>query len=183
MGQKGVVPVRNTVTGSGARTATFEEYAGTAWPSLYRSAYLLAGNHADAEDIAQQTLIKAHKAWSRIQAADSPSAYLRQVLTNTFLSQRRPKARGLELLTDEPPEPGHTSAGGPEERMTLWPHVRSLPPRQRAVIVLRYYEGLSEQEIAETLGCSRGTVKSSAHHALKALRAAIDTDDTDGREN
>jgi RNA polymerase sigma factor (sigma-70 family) len=60
--------------------------------------------------------------------------------------------------------------------MALWPHVKSLPPRQRAVIVLRYYEDLSEREIADTLGCSTGNVKSTAHHALKALRAALGTD-------
>ena len=76
------------------------------------------------------------------------------MLTNTYLSQRRPKGRRLELLTDAPPEGIHGPAGGPEERMALWPHVKSLPPRQRAVIVLRYYEDLSEEEIANTLGRS-----------------------------
>ncbi|MGH3506530.1 MAG: SigE family RNA polymerase sigma factor [Nocardioidaceae bacterium] len=121
---------------------------GIAWPSLYRYAYLLAGNHADAEDIAQQTLMKACRSWSRIKDSNSPTAYLRQMLTNTFLSHQRPKGRRLELLTDAPPELGHSPPGGPEERMALWPHVKSLPPRQRAVIVLRYYEDLSEQEIA-----------------------------------
>jgi RNA polymerase sigma factor (sigma-70 family) len=67
--------------------------------------------------------------------------------------------------------------------MPAWPHVTSLPPRQRAVIVLRYYEDLSEQEIADALGCSRGNVKSTAHHALEALRAALGSDGTDGRED
>jgi RNA polymerase sigma-70 factor (sigma-E family) len=162
---------------------TFEEYAGVAWPSLYRYAYLLTGNHADAEDIAQQTLMKAYRFWSRVKASESPAAYLRQMLTNTYLSHARPKVRRLELLTDAPPDPGHAPTAGPEERMALWPHVKSLPPRQRAVIVLRYYEDLSEQEIADTLGCSRGNVKSTAHHALKSLRAALDSDGTYGREN
>lgn len=172
----------DTVTKS-ADAPTFEEYAGTAWPSLYRSAYLLAGNHADAEDIAQQTLLKAHRSWDRIRLSDSPTAYLRRMLTNTYLSQRRPKARRLELLTDAPPEPDSMPPGGPEERMMLWPHVKSLPPRQRAVIVLRYYEDLSEQEIADALGCSRGNVKSTAHHALKTLRATLGPAGTDGKEN
>jgi RNA polymerase sigma-70 factor (sigma-E family) len=174
----------NTVT-SGAGTGTFEEYAAQAWPALYRYAYLLTGNHADAEDIAQQTWLKAYRSWSRVRGSDSPTAYLRKMLTNTYLSQRRPKSRRLELLTDEPPEPAPTAVAGPEERMVLWPHVRSLPPRQRAVIVLRYYEDLGEEQIADALGCSRGTVKSTAHHALRALRAAIGqdaTDITDGRE-
>ncbi len=171
----------DTVT-SGQDAPTFEEYAGAAWPSLYRYAYLLTGNHADAEDLAQQTLLKAYRSWARVQAADAPAAYLRRTLTNTYLSQRRPQARRLELLTDEPPEAAPVPATGPEERMVLWPHVRSLPPRQRAVVVLRYYEDLSEQQIAETLGCSRGNVKSTAHRALASLRAALGTHDTDGRE-
>lgn len=172
----------HTVT-SDADAPAFEEYAGAAWPSLYRYAYLLCGNHADAEDIAQQTLMKAHRSWPRVRGSDSPTAYLRRMLTNTYLSQRRPKARRLEVLTDAPPEPVPVAARGPEERMVLWPHVRSLPPRQRAVIVLRYYEDLGEQEIADVLGCSRGTVKSTAHHALNALRAALGPDDTNRRED
>ena len=169
----------NTVTSS-AGAPTFEEYAATAWPALYRYAFLLTGNHADAEDIAQQAWVKAYRSWSRIQGSDSPAAYLRRMLTNTYLSHRRPKARRLEVLTDAPPEPSPVPAGGPEERMVLWPHVQSLPPRQRAVVVLRYYEDLSEEQIADALGCSRGTVKSTAHHALTALRAAIDTDRREG---
>ena len=66
--------------------------------------------------------------------------------------------------------------------MALWPHIASLPPRQRAVIVLRYYEELSEREIADALGCSTGNVKSTAHRALRALRAAVDHDAHDGGE-
>lgn len=169
----------NSVTSS-AGAPTFEEYAGSAWPSLYRYAYLLTANHADAEDLAQQTLLKAYRSWSRVTDSDSPTAYLRRTLTNTYLSQRRPRARRAELLTDAPPERGVAPSGGPEDRMVLWPHVRSLPPRQRAVVVLRYYEDLSEQEIADTLGCSTGNVKSTAHHALKALRAALGTDGREG---
>lgn len=171
----------DTVTGS-TEAPTFEEYAGAAWPSLYRYAYLLAGNHADAEDLAQQTLLKAYGAWSRIKNAHSPVAYLRRILSNTFLSQKRPKARRLELLTDAPPDRGADPPDGVEERMTLWPHVKSLPPRQRAVVVLRYYEDLSEQEIADVLGCSRGTVKSTAHHALTSLRKALAAQDGDAQD-
>ncbi|HET7688826.1 MAG TPA: SigE family RNA polymerase sigma factor [Nocardioidaceae bacterium] len=165
---------------SGRRAAVpaFEEYAAVAWPALYRSAYLLSGNHADAEDLAQQTMVKAYRSWSRVQASDTPAAYLRSMLVNTYLSHRRPKKRRLEVLTDALPEPRLDSGGGLEERMSLWPHVKLLPPRQRAVVVLRYYEDLTEQEIAEALGCSRGTVKSTAHRALKTLRAALETERT-----
>lgn len=173
----------DTVT-TGADRLVYEEYAAIAWPSLYRYAYLLAGHHADAEDLAQQTLLKAYRSWSRVRAADSPEAYLRRILTNSYLSQRRPRRQRLEVLTDEPPEPDLVSAGGPEDRMVLWPHVKALPPRQRAVIVLRYYEDLSEHQIAEVLDCSRGNVKSTAHHALKSLRAALaDSTAQSGREN
>jgi len=160
-------------------TLTYEEYAAAAWPSLYRRAYLLSGNHADAEDLAQQTLIKTHGAWSRVSRAESPNAYVRRILTNTFLSMKRPKGSRLELLAGESaPEPVGPLVEGPEERMALWPHVRALPPRQRAVIVLRYYEQLNEAEIADALGCSRGNVKSTAHRALQNLRTALD-----GRED
>jgi RNA polymerase sigma-70 factor (sigma-E family) len=166
----------------GRKQDTFEEHAAQAWSSMYRYAYLLAGNHADAEDIAQQTLVKAYRNWTRVQESTTPAAYLRKMVTNTFLSDRRPKSRRLEVLTDAPPERSGTPQGA-ESRWALWPHVKALPPRQRAVIVLRYYEDLSEQEIAETLGCSRGTVKSSAHHALRALRAAMGDESIDGRED
>ena len=129
-------------SGTDTQAPSFEEYAAVSWPMLYRSAYLLAGNHADAEDLAQQALIKAHRAWARVSASDSMNAYVRRILTNTFLSSKRPKARRLELLTDEFPEwsGGGNAAGTPgasDERMSLWPHVKQLPPRQRAVIVLR----------------------------------------------
>lgn len=173
-----------STTTSTADAATFEEQAAAAWPALYRYAYLLAGNHADAEDLAQQTLLQAYRSWERVAQAAAPTAYLRRMVTNAFLSAKRPRARRLELLTDAPPEHGPAPTGhGPEERMVLWPHVRSLPPQQRAVIVLRYYEDLSEQEIADTLGCSRGNVKSTAHRALRSLRAALASDDVDGRED
>ena len=175
-----------STTTTDLRTTTFDEYAAGAWPWLYRYAYLLAGNHADAEDIAQQTLVKAYRSWSRIQKADSPTAYLRRIVTTTFLSHQRPMRHRLELLTDAPPETGQAPPGTPEDRMALWPHVKDLPERQRAVIVLRYYEELSEKDIARVLGCTRGTVKSTAHRALKSLRASLVDSRAvtpDGKEN
>jgi RNA polymerase sigma-70 factor (sigma-E family) len=161
---------------------SFQEYAASVWPWLYRCSYLLTGNHADAEDLAQQTLLQAYRSWAKVSRADQPAAYLRRMLTNLYISQRRPQARRLEVLTDAPPEPRPGQTAGPEDRMALWPHIASLAPRQRAVIVLRYYEQLSEREIAEVLGCSTGNVKSTAHHALQALRAAIGPEAHDGEE-
>ncbi len=161
---------------------TYEEYAAAAWPGLYRLAYLLAGNHADAEDLAQQALLKVYRNWHRVEASGSPDAYVRRMLTNTFISSRRPVRLRREVLTERLPE---TPVGvvGNEDRMLLWPHVCALPPRQRAVVVLRYYEDFSEQQIADTLGCSAGTVKSTAHKALASLRSRLAaSSENSGRE-
>jgi RNA polymerase sigma-70 factor (sigma-E family) len=151
---------------------TYDEYVATRWSSLYRTAYLLTGRHADAEDLAQTTLVKLYQSWSRASRAASLDAYARRVLTNTYISSRRPLRARQERLVEVPPESA-TPEAGPEERLALWPHVAALPPRQRAVVVLRYYEDLSEQQIADALGCSTGTVKSTASAALKALRAKV----------
>jgi RNA polymerase sigma-70 factor (sigma-E family) len=151
---------------------SYEEYVGARWTTLYRTAYLLAGNHADAEDLAQAALVKAYLSWPKVTAASSPDAYVRRILTNVFLSARRPLRVTRERLVDRPPEIAEP-AGDEHDRMVLWPHVAALPPRQRAVIVLRYYEDLTEQQIADTLGCSPGTVKSTASDALRTLRSRI----------
>ncbi|HET6167105.1 MAG TPA: SigE family RNA polymerase sigma factor [Marmoricola sp.] len=153
-------------------TPTYEEYVGTRWIALYRTAYLLTGSHADAEDLAQATLVKAYLSWSKVSAASSPDAYVRRILSNAFLSSRRPLRVARERLVEAPPEVAAVAPDG-DDRLVLWPHVRELPPRQRAVIVLRYYEDLSEHEIADVLGCSPGTVKSTASDALSALRRQI----------
>lgn len=151
---------------------TYEEYVAARWNALYRTAYLLTGAHADAEDLAQTTLIKAYGAWARIASASSPDAYVRRIMTNAFISARRPLRFSRERLVDQVPEPA-APEGIDLERMRLWPYISSLPPKQRAVIVLRYYEDLSEQQIAEALGCSPGTVKSNASLAIQSLRARM----------
>ena len=153
-------------------TPSYDEYVAARWTALYRTAYLLTANHADAEDLAQTTLVKAYLSWTKVAAASSPDAYVRRILTNAFVSSRRPLRVTRERLVEHTPE---TEAHPPatDERLLLWPHVTSLAPRQRAVIVLRYYEDLSEQQIADALGCSPGTVKSTASDALKVLRSRI----------
>jgi RNA polymerase sigma-70 factor (sigma-E family) len=151
---------------------TYEEYVANRWSSLYRTAYLLTGNHADAEDLAQNALVKAYLAWSRVTEAGSPDAYVRRIMTNAFISGRRPMRVTRERLVDRTPDAA-VAADLNDDRWVLWPHVAALPPKQRAVIVLRYYEDLSEQQIADALGCSPGTVKSNASLALRALRGRI----------
>jgi RNA polymerase sigma-70 factor (sigma-E family) len=150
----------------------YDEYVATRWTALYRTAYLLTGSHADAEDLAQTALVKTYLSWSKVTGAASPDAYVRRILTNAFLSGRRPLRVAREQLVDRTPEVQAVEPSG-EDRLALWPHVAALSPRQRAVVVLRYYEDLSEQQIAEILGCSTGTVKSTASDALKVLRQRI----------
>ena len=155
-----------------AAALAYEEYVAARWTALYRTAYLLTGSHVDAEDLAQTALVKAYLAWPKVTAAASPDAYVRRILTNAFLSSRRPLRVARERLVDRTPE--IEAPPFSEDRLHLWPHIQALAPRQRAVIVLRYYEDLTEAQIAETLGCSPGTVKSTASDALKALRTHLD---------
>jgi RNA polymerase sigma-70 factor (sigma-E family) len=161
-----------SATPTDTEAPTYDEYVAARWTALYRTAYLLTANHADAEDLAQTTLVKAYLSWAKVTAAASPDAYVRRILTNAFVSSRRPLRITRERLVDRTPEVD-VPAAHDHDRLILWPHVTSLPPRQRAVIVLRYYEDLSEQQIADALGCSTGTVKSNASDALKSLRSRI----------
>jgi RNA polymerase sigma-70 factor (sigma-E family) len=155
------------------RTATYEEFVAARTAALHRTAFLLVGNAADADDLVQATLVRLYVGWRRVAAADSVEAYARRVMLNTLFSSRRPARWRRERLVASAPE---TSSHDPDphDRLDTWPQVVALPPRQRAVIVLRYYEGLSEQEIAAALGCAPGTVKSTAAAALRTLRARME---------
>jgi len=169
-----MAPRSSTLTDATA----YEEYVASRWTALYRTAYLLTGSHADAEDLAQTALVKAYLSWSKVAEAASPDAYVRRILTNAFVSSRRPLRVVRERSVDTPPEPLQ-AAPDTDDRLVLWPQVKALPPRQRAVVVLRYYEDLSEQQIADALGCSTGTVKSTASAALKKLKRVIDETEGD----
>lgn len=155
---------------------TFESFVAARSGALFRTAYLLTGNHPDAEDLLQVTLVKLYVAWGRARAAASTEAYARTVLANAFMSSRRPVRFTRERLVASPPEQPAPEAGA-EDRISLWDQVVDLPPRQRAVVVLRYYEDLSEAEIAEALGCSRGTVKSTASAALRSLGRVLEREE------
>ena len=151
--------------------ADFSAYAAQAWDGLYRRAFLLSGQHADAEDLAQQTLIRARRHWTKVVRAGSPDAYVTRILTNVYLSSRRRARVGSEVLRAVP-ETGAESTLSPIHG-ELWPHLVGLPPRQRAVVVLRFYEDLPERDVADMLGISVGTVKSTTHRALAHLRVAL----------
>lgn len=142
----------------------FDDFVGSRSTALLRTAYLLTRDHALAEDLLQTALTKAWFAWSRIETA--PEAYVRKVLVNTYASWWRRKWNGehaTESLPETPVEPA-------ESTLDLWQAMARLPRRQRAVVVLRYFEDLTEAETADLLGCSVGTVKSQASKALAKLR-------------
>jgi RNA polymerase sigma-70 factor (sigma-E family) len=150
-------------------SADFDEFVAARSSRLLRTAYLLTRDHALAEDLLQTALTKAWFSWSRIEG--DPEPYVRKVLVNTFASWWRRRWNG-EHAYAEPPEPdpapgGHDTA---DERHDLWTAMGRLPRRQRAVIVLRYVEDLTEAETARLLGVSLGTVKSQTSKALAKLR-------------
>ena len=140
--------------------------------SLLRTAYLLTGDHGLAEDLLQTALTKTYLAWGRIRDRDSLEAYVRQTMITTHTSWWRRRWQG-ETPTATLPESTYDAATATsDERVRVFPHLKALPARQRAVIVLRYYEDLSESEIARVLGLPAGTVKSTASRALRKLRVA-----------
>jgi RNA polymerase sigma-70 factor (sigma-E family) len=141
--------------------------------ALTRTAYLLTGSHEAAEDLVQVTLTKLYLAWGRIADRQHVDAYARRALVNEHRSTWRRSSRRPELLTAVPPESAHDPVEYDGQREAVWRFVQSLPPRQRAVIVLRYYEDLSEAETAHLLGISAGTVKSQASRALASLRERV----------
>jgi RNA polymerase sigma-70 factor (sigma-E family) len=152
----------------------FEEYAAARWPVLFRTALLLTGDRAEAEDLAQTTLVKVFASWSKVRRAESPDAYVRRMLVNELTSDRRRSARRAARRPLAALGPGDLlPADDPSQRLDLWTHVLALPPRQRAVLVLRFYEDLTEVETARVLGVSVGTVKSQAHDALRTLRTRL----------
>ena len=148
----------------------FESYAAARWSRLLRTAFLLTGDHHEAEDLVQGTLAKVYLGWPRIRRLDEPDAYVHRALINNNMSRHR-KRRVVQLLTpilpERPREGGHSRV---EERSLLMEALAALPPRQRAVVVLRYWEDLSEHQVAEVLGCTPGNVKSQASRGLRKLR-------------
>jgi RNA polymerase sigma-70 factor (sigma-E family) len=153
--------------------AEFAEWMAARQGALARTAYLLTGSQHAADDLVQTTLTKLYLAWDRISDRQHIDAYARRALVNEHRSTWRRASRHLEVLSEAPPDVGHAPAAYDGEREAVWAFVQGLPPRQRAVIVLRYYEDLSEAEIADLLGISTGTVKSQASRALASLRDRV----------
>jgi RNA polymerase sigma-70 factor (sigma-E family) len=154
---------------------TFEEFAAARLPAVLKFAAVLTGDRSLAEDIVQEVLIRASGRWQAIALLDRPEAYVHKMIVNEYLSWRRrswrlvPAGAGTDIPGRSTPDP----AGGYAERDAMVAELAKLPLRQRAVLVLRYYEGLSDREIAEVLGCRPGTVRGYASRALAALRVEL----------
>ncbi|HEY7046998.1 MAG TPA: SigE family RNA polymerase sigma factor [Jatrophihabitantaceae bacterium] len=158
----------------------FAQFVREQTTALLRSAYLLTGSSPAAEDLVQETLLRLFPKWDRVMAADVPMAYVRRSLVNGFLNQRR-RPQSREIVVDEVPDrldPGVGRDIGVDvsNRDLVWRLLVTLPDRQRAALVMRYFEDLADPEIAQLLGCRLGTVRSLISRGLAALRQQTERD-------
>jgi RNA polymerase sigma-70 factor (sigma-E family) len=162
-----------TARARSTRDVEFESWLAAREPALQRTAHLLTGDVHAAQDLVQITLAKLYLAWDRIQDRGHVDAYARKILVNEHRTAWRRPVRRREQVTADLPDRTAPEQGYDGQREAVWAFVASLPPRQRAVIVLRFYEQRTEPEIAALLGISLGTVKSQSSRALAALRAHL----------
>jgi RNA polymerase sigma-70 factor (sigma-E family) len=156
----------------------FRRYAVARTPVLLRIAYLMCGDWHRAEDIVSTATVKLYLAWRTASRASNVDAYARQIVVRTFLDERRRPWRREHVAADLP---DHAATGGEfaadaAARLDLRRVLATMPPRQRAVLVLRYYEDLSIEQTADALRCSPGAVKSLTHRALETLRDLLPAD-------
>ncbi len=149
----------------------FTEFVHASWPSLYRTAYLLLGDRGLAEDLVQTALAKTYASWSRVRDHEAARGYARTTMLNTATSWFRRKGWRNEQPTEHLHDRGYDD--DPSVRPTVMQALAQLPPRQRAVIVLRFYDDLPVADTARALGCAEGTVKSQTSDALAALRTLL----------
>lgn len=147
-------------------------------PRLSRYAVMLTGEREHAADLVQDVLVKIYRHWSRISATDRPDRYAVRMVTNQFLSWRRSWSVRHVIPVAELPDRAHPDDLGTSftVRDDMWRRITALPRRQRAVLVLRYYEQFTDAEIAEVFGCSASTVRGYAHRALATLRVDLTAD-------
>jgi RNA polymerase sigma-70 factor (sigma-E family) len=154
----------------------FRDFVAARSPALVRSAWLMTGNEASAQDLVQTALAKTWERWARVTRQEAPEAYVRTVMMSTYLTWRRRRWHG-ELPVATMPDPAVPDGADARDvfadadlRASVAAALRALPRRQRAVVVLRYFDDLTEAQAASTLGCSVGTVKSQSAKALARLR-------------
>lgn len=159
-------------------SAEFEQFVAARWPALFRTAYLLTGDAGTAEDLTQSALANTFARRSRIRDAHALEAYVRRAQTNLVISASRRPGFHRERLTDQPPERGGAGdeAATVGDRLDLHAALERLSPRQRAVVVLRFYDDLAVSEVAAAIGSSEGNVKRITHEALQRLRTLVPFD-------
>src|SRR6476469_5599478 len=155
------------------RDEEFAAYMAARQPSLLRTAYLLTGNRHTAEDLVQTAFAKLYLSWDKVQRRELVDGYVRRILVNENSSMWRRSWKRREVSTDRVPERHGVDTPDEGQSRAVWEFVQTLPRKQRAVIVLRYYEDLSEAETAQLLGISVGTDKSQASRALAAMRSRV----------
>jgi RNA polymerase sigma-70 factor (sigma-E family) len=157
------------------KDAEFAEYMAARQPGLLRTAYLLTGDRHTAEDLVQTALAKLYLSWDKVQRRELVDGYVRRILVNEHNSLWRRSWKRREVTTEYVPEtPAPYDEPDDGQGRALWEFVQTLPKKQRAAIVLRYYEELSEAETAAVLGVSVGTVKSQTSRALATMRSKVD---------
>lgn len=162
-----------------ATDLSFDDWVGARVPALMRFAYLVTGSQQTAEDAVQSALTRACERWSRVSRTDDPDAYVRRMVVNAHVSAwRRSGRRELSVA-----EVRDTASADPAESVAtgdaVWRVCGTLPPQQRAAVVLRYYEDLEYAEIAVVLGVTQATARSHVHRALAAMRAELQEEDGD----
>ena len=151
----------------------FADYAVTARPRLRRQAFLLCGDWHEADDLVQDTLDVMYRRWPDLKRPTGLHGYAQKVLVHRFISARRRLRWQREIPYAEPPHQLQTYHDTMDLRVSLLAHLRRLPPRQRTVIVLRFWEDLSIEQTAAAMGISPGTVASQNHKAMAALRSSL----------
>ena len=162
----------------------FESFVDEVTNDLVRTGYLMTCDLSETEDLVQETLLRTARRWNRVRSMDHPAAYARRILVNLVIDgQERRERRKNELdssngaLEEYADETATRAIRGIDARSDFRLALATLPPQQRAVIVLRYWKDLPETEVARLLGCSVGTVKSTASRGLARLRAALNFND------
>lgn len=157
------------------RDKGFTDYFASRSSAMRGTAFLLCGDWHRAEDIVQTAFVKLYRAWNRVTRHEVLDAYARQILIRTFLDETRRGFFHREQPTAEDTDRAVHDERGIEDRMVLLRALAQVPPRQRAVLVLRYWEDLSIEETAKALRCAAGTVKSQAARGLDAMRDLVPT--------
>jgi RNA polymerase sigma-70 factor (sigma-E family) len=154
---------------------TYDEFVDARLQALLRYAVMLTGDPHTAQDLVQETMIRVQLKWRKVAASNAPERYVRRMLTNAYIDLHRGSWLRRVVLRAEPVEPpavaDHADAAAERDQMWIW--LARLPRKQRAALVLRYYEGLSDNEIADVLDCAVGTVRAHISRALATLREHV----------